>query len=144
MSECLTIFSCKGITEVESLGGVGWFCLSWPRLDGCNHVIIFHNAYDPRKPGDPAHHRFPVLISEICGAHVDPSDGRVAVRVSRAAPVEGPRQVDGGRSTVRYAPVGLRNDLRIGSWRQITQTSLEHAVAERASWDTRHRAPSAR
>ena len=144
MSECLTIFSCKGIAEVESLGGVGWFRLSRRRLEVCNHVIIFQNAYDPRKPGDPAHHRFPVLIAEICGAHVDPSDGRVAVRVSRAAPVEGPRQVDGGRSPVRYAPDEWRKELRIGTWQQVTQTSLEDAVADRASWDARHRAPSAR
>lgn len=138
MKECLTIFSCKDITEVESLGGVRWFRLSKRRVDACRYVIVFHNAHDARKPGDPARHRFPVLIAEIWGTHVDPADGRVAVRINRVAPAEGPQQVAGGRWPVRYEYEELLAGLQIGSWRQVEQTSLEDALADRESWDAHH------
>lgn len=140
MNECLNILSCKDIAEVESLGGVGWFRLSTRRVDACRYVAVFHNAHDTRKPGDPARHRFPVLIAEICGTHVDPADGRTAVRVSRVASAEGPRQIGGGRSPVRYEDDALLDGLRIGSWRQVEQTTLEDAVADRKSWDAHHQA----
>lgn len=138
MNECLTIFSCKDFAEVKSLGGVGWFRLSSRRVEACRYVVVFHNAHDPRKPGIPAHHRFPVLVAEICGTHVDPTDGRAAVRVSRVAPVKGPRQIGGGRSPVRYGDDALVDKLQIGSWQQVEQTNLDDAVADRSSWDARH------
>lgn len=140
MNECLTIFSCKDIEEVESLGGVGWFRLSSRRVEACRYVVVFHNAHDRRKPGDPAHHRFPVLVAEICGTHIDSSDGRAAVRVGRVAPAEGPRQVGGGRSPIQYQDDSLLDMLKIGSWRNVNQTTLEEALADRSSWDARHQA----
>jgi hypothetical protein len=144
VNECLTIFSCKDIAEVESLGGVGWFRLNSQRVEACRYVVVFHNAHDRRKPGDPAHHRFPVLVAEICGTHVDPTDGRAAVRARRVAPAEGPRQVCGGRSPVKYEEDSLLDKLKIGSWRHVKQTTLEEALADRSSWDARHHASPTR
>lgn len=138
MAECLTIFSCKGLAEVESLGSVGWFRLSERRVEECRYVVVFHNSHDLRKPGDKNRHRMPVLVAEICGIHIDRSDGRVAVRVSRAALVEGPRQIGGGRSPVGYSDDHLLEGLMIGDWRTIQQTTLEEALADSLSWSARY------
>lgn len=137
--ECLTVFSCKDMVEVESLGGVGWFRLRRARVEACRYVIIFHNSLDLRKPGDRSKHRFPVLLAKINGTHVDPVDGRIAVRVSHASAVSGPQQESCGRSPVGYANASLVEGLEVEGWREISPSTLEEALADRASWDARHR-----
>lgn len=86
---------------------------------------------DPARPGDASRHRLPLLVGTIAGAHVDPADGRVALRLSRIASAEGPAQPNPGRSPVGYCAAALLDQLRLGPWRAVAPVSLEQALALR-------------
>ena len=138
--ETLTIFSCKDIADIEELGAVGWFRISQRRVSACRYVVIYHNSKDPRKPGDPEQHRYPVAVACISGLHVSPIDGRVAVTVSEVASAAGDRMENPSRSPVTYTDDGLINRLQVGHWNKVPQRTLEQALAARHAWDARNRA----
>ncbi len=76
-----------------------------------------------------------MLVGEIAGYHIDPRDGRVAVRLSRIAEAEGAVQADRARTPVGYVDGSLFDSLQIGTWQGVELIELNTAMADRDRWD---------
>ena len=144
-AEDVLVFTCQKLEQFKKYGGTGWWKCDPKRVGKARRIILYHNAHDPRQPGNEAQHGKPFLVATIRDV-LRADDGRYLMRFERFAEIEGGPRDWSGRNPVQYGNLG-EVDLQYvdgedvgesddtGSWEEMGEVAFQEAQEARRIWD---------
>ncbi len=131
MPTVLMILTSKQHEDVVALGGTGWWKVDPVKVRRVSHVILTHNAYDRRRPGDPERHGQSFMIATIRDVLQD-EDGRWLIQFDEFADTDSGVRWPGHRNPVTYTDGDeMLGQLSVGEWQPMQHVDLEDAQALR-------------
>ncbi|WP_170509645.1 hypothetical protein [Ruegeria arenilitoris] len=131
MPTAMVIFTSKKPEDVAKLGGTGWWKVDPVKARGATHVVLTHNAFDKRRPGDPEHHGESFMVATIKDVLQD-EDGRWLIQFDQYAMTSAGLKWPGYRNPVNYTDTEIVLDqLEIGDWQKLQEVSFKDAQAIR-------------
>ena len=131
MPTAIVIFTSKMLTDVIELGGTGWWKVDPVKARSATHVVLTHNAFDKRRPGDPGRHRDAFLVATLRGVFQD-EDGRWLLQFEEYAETDAGLKWPGYRNPVNYADTEESlGQLEIREWQLMPTVSFEEAQSIR-------------
>lgn len=131
MSTVLLIFTSKQRDDIIEIGGTGWWKVDPVKARKATHVVLFHNAHDRRRSGDPDRHGQSFMIATIRDVAPD-EDGRWLIQFDEFADTDAGVAWPGFRNPVTYADSDeLLGQLNIGEWQKMAPVDVKVAKEAR-------------
>jgi hypothetical protein len=131
MPTTLVIFTSKKLENVVELGGTGWWKVDPVKARSATHVVLTHNAFDKRRPGDPGRHGDAYLVATIRDVLQD-DDGRWLLQFDEYAKTDAGLKWPGYRNPVNYADTEKTlSQLEVSEWQTMPTVTFEDAQSVR-------------
>jgi len=138
VTDIVVIFTCKTEEDLVKIGGTGWWKLNRDRARAAGQVLVVHNAYDDRNPGNPKIHGHPLFYATVRDIQQD-DDGRCLIQFHKFAKACGKFRWPGFRNPVAYIDANeVLSQLEIEPLQDMPIVPFEEAQAARKQWDEKY------
>ena len=131
----MIIFTSKKTDDVARLGGTGWWKVNPVRAQNSRYVVLTHNAFDKRRPGDSDRHGEAFMVATIRDVLQD-EDGRWLIQFDLFSEASTGLKWPGYRNPITYVDTDdVIDELENADWRKADNVPFEKAQSIRRRED---------
>ena len=121
----VAVLTSKTPEMVHELGGTRSWKVDPMNVRRAGTVVLLHNAYDERRPGDPERHGHPFLVGKVSDLE-ELEGGRYLIKFSEVAKADGSYRWPGNRNPVAYVDrAEVFDGLTISEWEELPVSGLK-------------------